>query len=267
MENYKLAYKGNFRLIVEPKMNGRLDMAIDEALLEAVGSGESKPVIRLYGFSPATLSFGRFQRIKESIHKEIIIRDGIDYVRRPTGGHAVLHDDELTYAFILARTHLEPFRKRTIYTFIAEILLEGLKNLGLKAQINSARVGDLHNPDCFGTKSEYEISSPSGKKMIGSAQFSTRHGVLQHGSIPIGPSYRKISTYLEIDKNLKGNEPTCIEEELKNDVSFAECREAFSLAVQNTLPVELSELTPEEKGRAQEILEEKYSKDSWNLNY
>ncbi|RKX84120.1 MAG: lipoate--protein ligase family protein, partial [Spirochaetes bacterium] len=181
-------------------MNGRLDMAVDEALLEAVGAGESNPVIRLYGFSPAALSFGRFQRIQESIHKDTILRDGIDYVRRPTGGHAVLHDDELTYAVILARTHLEPFKKRTVYQFIAEILLKGLVNLGLKAKINSTRVGDLHNPDCFGTKSEYEISSVSGEKMIGSAQFSTRHGVLQHGSIPIGPSYKRIGKYLEIEK-------------------------------------------------------------------
>lgn len=247
-------------------MNGRLDMAVDEALLEAVGAGESSPVIRLYGFSPAALSFGRFQRIQESIHKDTILRDGIDYVRRPTGGHAVLHDDELTYAVILARTHLEPFKKRTVYQFIAEILLKGLVNLGLKAQINSTRVGDLHNPDCFGTKSEYEISSVSGEKMIGSAQFSTRHAVLQHGSIPIGPSYKRIGKYLEIEKNLNGSGPTCIEEELKKDISFTQCREAFSRAVQDTLPIEISELSPKEKKRAEELLEEKYSKDSWNLS-
>ena len=248
-------------------MNGQFDMAIDEALLESVGAGKSGPVIRLYGFSPATLSFGRFQHIKDSILFNDLMRDGMGYVRRPTGGHAVLHDDELTYSVILSRNHLIPFRKRTIYMFIAEILLKGLNNLGLNAYINLSRIGELRNPDCFATKGEYEISSLSGKKIIGSAQMTTRQGVLQHGSIPIGPSYKRIENYLKIDKTVFNTEPDCIEKELKKDVSYEECRDAFSHAVQDMLPTEISELTGREIRRAEKILEETYSKDSWNLLY
>ncbi len=227
-------------------MNGQFDMAVDEALLESVGAGESGPVVRLYGFSPAALSFGRFQHIRDSILINNLTRDGIGYVRRPTGGHAVLHDDELTYSVILSRNHLTPFRKRTIYEFIAEILLKGLNNLGLDAYINFSRIGELRNPDCFATKGEYEISSPSGKKMIGSAQMTTRQGVLQHGSIPIGLSCKRIGNYLKIGKTVFNTEPACIEEELKKSVSYEKCRDAFSHAVQNMLPAEISELTGRE---------------------
>ncbi|NOY08153.1 MAG: lipoate--protein ligase family protein [Spirochaetes bacterium] len=242
-------------------------MAVDEALLESVGAGKSGPVIRLYGFSPAALSFGRFQHIKDSILISNLIRDGVGYVRRPTGGHAVLHDEELTYSVILSRNHLIPFRKRTIYRFIGEILIKGLNNLGLNASINLNRTGELRNPDCFATKGEYEISSLSGKKLIGSAQMTTRQGVLQHGSIPIGPSYKRIGNYLKIDKTDFNTEPACIEEELKKSVSYEECRDAFLHAVQDMLPIEISELTGREIRRAEEISEKKYSKDSWNLLY
>ncbi|HET6487767.1 MAG TPA: octanoyltransferase, partial [Spirochaetia bacterium] len=75
----------SWRLILHPRMEGRSDMAIDEALLEAVGNGRSGPVVRLYGFSPATLSLGRFQRIQDRLIHDRLTADGVTLVRRPTG--------------------------------------------------------------------------------------------------------------------------------------------------------------------------------------
>ncbi len=178
-----------FRLVVHPKMEGRLDMAIDEALAEAVGSGRSAQVVRLYGFSPPTLSLGRFQRTEGVLLEERLAQDGVTLVRRPTGGHAVLHDDELTYSVVLSKEliaeQLGDSRKQTVYGFIAEILLAGLQRLGIQAGINASRQGDLRNPDCFRSAGEFEIAAPDGRKLIGSAQMTTRTAILQHGSIPM----------------------------------------------------------------------------------
>ncbi|HET6486674.1 MAG TPA: hypothetical protein VFH83_09660, partial [Spirochaetia bacterium] len=92
-----------FRLIVHPKMDGRWNMAVDEALAEAAGGGQSLPVVRLYGFSPPTLSLGRFQKARGQLDAGRLASDGVVLVRRPTGGHAVLHDDELTYSVALPK--------------------------------------------------------------------------------------------------------------------------------------------------------------------
>ena len=81
-----------FRLILHPRMEGRLDMAIDEALAEAVGRGESPPVFRLYGFSPATLSLGRFQKINGCWEPGLLQADGRD---PPHGAPQVLRDGRL----------------------------------------------------------------------------------------------------------------------------------------------------------------------------
>ena len=102
-------------MLIHDKMNGRLNMAIDESLLKGMEGENPQPVIRLYGFSPPTISIGKFQKTEGFLNLQKIENDGITLVRRPTGGQAVLHDNELTYSVIMARTHIEPFRKRIIY--------------------------------------------------------------------------------------------------------------------------------------------------------
>lgn len=151
-----------FRLLVDPRGEGRWNMAVDEALMESVAAG-GPPVLRLYGFSPPTLSLGRFQAVARRLDPGALARDGVTLVRRPTGGQAVLHDEELTYAVALGRGDLEPFTKREIYRFISGLLLEGLRLLGIEAVVNRHRSGSPFHPDCFGTSGEYEISSPWGR--------------------------------------------------------------------------------------------------------
>ena len=134
-------------------MEGRLDMAIDEALAEAVGAGRSGQVIRLYGFSPPTLSLGRFQRIKGLYSPELLARDGVTLVRRPTGGHAVLHDDELTYSVILSKTliaeRLGGSRKRTVYEFIARDPSGGTCQAGGRGKDQLLPTGRPSKPGLF----------------------------------------------------------------------------------------------------------------------
>jgi lipoyl(octanoyl) transferase len=258
-----------FRLLLHPRMEGRLDMAIDEALAEAVGAGQSPPVVRLYGFFPPTLSLGRFQKIKDHFSAPLLTTDGITLVRRPTGGHAVLHDNELTYSVMLPKegtgTLLGGARKREVYTFIARILLSGLAEMGITGQINSSQRGDIHNPDCFGSAGEYEITGRQGRKLIGSAQMTTRRAILQHGSIPLENPGRRIFRYIQVDESVDSHEPSCLNEETGRTLTFEEVQGAFARAFRSALPAEDSELRPEEEAAARRILQAKYESDTWNL--
>ena len=267
-------------------MEGRLDMAIDEALAEAVGDGRSEQVVRLYGFSPPTLSLGRFQRIRGKYFPERLAADGVTLVRRPTGGHAVLHDDELTYSVILSKEliakRLGDARKRTVYDFIARLLLAGLANLGVRGLINASRQGDLRNPDCFASAGEFEITSEDGRKLIGSAQMTTRRAVLQHGSIPLSSPARRVLRYLSPEENGQARDPgavprafmqarypapSSLDEQAGRRLSFQEVQEGFASAFLDGLDAERSELSPGERDEAARILKKKYASDEWNLAY
>lgn len=242
-------------------------MAVDEVLLKQVENDESPPVVRLYGFSPPTLSVGRFQRIKDEIIFNRLKQDKITLVRRPTGGQAVLHHKELTYAVILGKDCIVPFRKREIYRFIASLLLEGLKNLGILGFSNRNRKGSLHNPDCFRSTGEYEISGTSEKKLIGSAQIMTRTASLQHGSIPLDDSYKKISFYFNQKSNNRQMEGSSIQEELKAEISFTEAQDAFSRSFKSSLKTESADLSSKERQMVKELYRSKYMEDEWNLMY
>ena len=262
----------SFRLILDEPGDGQLNMAVDEALMESVGSGESPATVRLYGFAPPTLSFGRFQRVRDKIQWQRVREHGITLVRRPTGGQAVLHDQELTYAVVLHKNHLQPFQKREIYGFIAELLLAGLVRLGVKGQSNRKRSGDLHNPDCFRSTGEYEIATSAAKKLIGSAQVVNRSASLQHGAIPLDMSYKRIDSYLALGPESQLPEPSCLSDELGKPVSFPQAVKAFAEGFDRALreggaSLESGMLSSRERRRAQELLEKKYSGDEWNLLY
>lgn len=170
-------------------------MAVDEALLQCMAPG-SAPVLRLYGFSPPCVSLGRFQAAADLGDDAARVCDGVDLVRRPTGGRAVLHDDEVTYAVVLGRHHLQPFTKRAAYRASAALLLRLLGVLGVRGAVQSSNAAAADaDPDCYRATGEYEITA-GGNKLVGSAQITTRDAALQHGSIPLSTSYARIGRYL-----------------------------------------------------------------------
>lgn len=270
MSNSELRYSENtsFRLILGGPQEGRWNMAVDEALLEAVSAGESPPVIRLYGFEPATLSVGRFQPTKEKVDFSLLEKEGLTFVRRPTGGQSVLHTEELTYAFVVGKGHLEPFGKRWVYRFIAPLLMGGLARLGVSGiRASAAQRGDPRNPDCFGSTGEYEIDSRAGRKLVGSAQMVTRTAVLQHGSIPLSARGRAIVRYLRLEEQQSTDHASNVAEELGRPVTFEDALAGFHAHLGERLPVEVGELKAEESRRAHELLNEKYATDQWNRKY
>jgi lipoyl(octanoyl) transferase len=163
--------------------SGALNMAVDQALLESVQEG-SRPALRLYLWQPACLSFGRNQLARGLYDPARARAAGIEIVRRPTGGLAVLHDQELTYSVAA------PLRlfggPRAAYAAINRALVDGLRTLGVPAAL--APTGPRREPfaaaaePCFYAAATGEVVA-HGHKLVGSAQRAERGTLLQHGSI------------------------------------------------------------------------------------
>ncbi|MGR3178841.1 MAG: lipoate--protein ligase family protein [Candidatus Anammoxibacter sp.] len=169
-----------FRFIDTGINNGVKNMALDEAVMSFVRTGKVLPTIRLYQWRPSCLSLGHFQ-ILSDINMAKCKEQGVDIVRRLTGGKAVLHNDELTYSFIAPRTFLSRSIKKS-YKTIADPILNTLKQLGLNASLNNEKTNKVSSPICFYDSSCYEINV-NNKKIVGSAQTRIKDVFLQHGSI------------------------------------------------------------------------------------
>ena len=196
-----------WRLIRDGFNDGYYNMAVDEAIADAVEKGVSPPTLRLYGWKSPTLSIGYSQRTDKKIDTEYCRKNKIDIVLRPTGGRAVLHDKEVTYSFISPKNNpLFPDNISGTYRVIGEALSKGLSILGIDANSNSAcRIPHsvFRNPSCFATTSQYEITV-DGKKLIGSAQRRFKNSFLQHGSIPLENHHETLALCLGFKEGYKG---------------------------------------------------------------
>jgi len=160
-------------------------MAIDAAILAAVEAGKSLPTLRLYRWNPPCLSLGYSQAFSD-VEEEELAAYGWDVVRRPTGGRAILHTDELTYAVIGPKS--DPRLAGSLmdsYQHISKALFAALSQMGLPVKVHSGKNPEAHHqPVCFENPSNYEITA-NGKKIIGSAQARKKTSLLQHGSLPL----------------------------------------------------------------------------------
>ncbi|MER2106574.1 MAG: biotin/lipoate A/B protein ligase family protein [Solibacillus sp.] len=258
------------------------NMALDEALLDWHSAGMIPPVIRFYEWNPATLSIGYFQRAEKDIDLEKVRAQGMGFVRRPTGGRAVLHDRELTYSVIVSEDY--PDMPKTVteaYRVISEGLLLGFQKLGLEAYFSvpdtdEARE-DLKKPKsavCFDAPSWYELVV-EGRKVAGSAQTRQKGVILQHGAILIDLDEEKLLSVFRFDSDeakeaMRRKLPekaVAINDLAKREVSVAECVEAFHEGFGEALAIELIpyELTNEQLAYVEEIERTKYQSDEWNF--
>ncbi len=172
-------------ILREGDRSGRYNMARDLALADLVRS-DGQPRLRLYGWRRPTLSLG-YGQARDAFSPARLKEMGVDLVRRPTGGRAVLHQYEVTYAFIVPAQDL-PGDVRSTYLEIARPLLAALRELG--ADVGLA--GDPGQPgqdeNCFQQPSWYEIEV-EGRKLLGSAQVRHLGVLLQHGALPLQLDY------------------------------------------------------------------------------
>ncbi len=263
-----------WRLLLEPHPRpGALNMAIDEAILRAVAAGQSPPTLRLYGWSPPTLTLGRGQPSADA-DVAVLAKAGVDLVRRMTGGTAVLNRDELTYTVAVAENDLH--LAGTIvesYRAVGAALVSALASLGLttaEAKEHERGVGPPSSRDrapvCFEIPSDYEVTV-GGRKLIGSAQMRVRGGILQHGSLPLKGDIGAISAYLtqRPDPVRIRSLAITLQEALGRFAPWAEAAGALIAAFRETLDLSLveSSLSRDERAQAEALLTAKYGNPSW----
>lgn len=262
-----------WRLLETGWQDGATNMAIDEAIMEAVAAGEQPPTLRFYGWQPPCLSLGYAQGW-QAVDWEACAARGWDVVRRPTGGRAILHVDELTYCVCAPED--EPRLQGGIlpsYMRLSAALAHGLELLGLEPQRAGApEPGAATGPVCFDAPSNYEITS-GGRKLVGSAQARRRGMVLQHGTLPLYGDLLRIVNALQFEDEaaraaaaaaLHASALT-LEEALGRRAPFGEAAAALAagFAVTLNLQLEPDVLSAGELERTQAIRAEKYANDSW----
>ena len=269
-----------WRIIYSKALDGAWNMAVDEAILEAVGQGSSSPTLRLYAWQPPCLSLG-YAQPHSDVDLAALNNSGWQIVRRPTGGRAILHTDELTYA-VIAPLHesrveggiLESYRR------LAGALLQALQLLGLHAQAdhNYHRPADSqpNGAVCFDVPSNYEITA-NGKKIIGSAQARRLSGVLQHGSLPLCGDLTRITRVLAFPNENERREAaakllehaTTLETILKRPISWADAASVFKTGFEQSLDLNLKpgHLNGIELKRAAELVKEKYGNPEWTNRF
>jgi lipoate-protein ligase A len=278
-----------WRLLLSEPADGPLNMAIDEAILLAVAQGRSLPTLRFYRWAPPCLSLGYAQPVADADFARLAALS-FDCVRRPTGGKAILHADELTYSINAPQTDprmgggiVESYRR------LSEGLLRGLTLLGAVARndktfttestesaekdkrensVDSVLSAVKNNPVCFITPSNYEITA-NGKKLIGSAQSRKQGMVLQHGSLPLAGDIARICEALAFPDEAARAEArrrvreraTTLEAALGRAVSWQAAAEAMTLGFAEVLALELhpGPLTAEEWETARLLRDTKYS--------
>jgi len=263
-----------WRLLITPPARGAWNMAVDEAILEQIGRGEALPTLRLYAWDPACLSLGYAQPFTD-VDVARLKAHGWEVVRRPTGGRAILHVDELTYSVIgpadhplLAGSVLESYQR------LAQALLAAVRLLELPVEMKEEgnRSSAMTNAVCFEVPSTYEITV-GGKKLIGSAQARRKEGVLQHGSLPLSGDLTRITEALVFPDETARRQAaarllgraTTVESALGRAVAWETAAQAFIRAfeAQLGLSFEQGELSPAEIRRAEELVKEKYDHPAW----
>ena len=190
-------FGGEFELIHSGFSDGQYNMDFDSERTRAVAEGTALPMFRFYGWKPWAVSLGYNQK-EGQIDGSLCREKGFDIVRRPTGGRAVLHADELTYSVVMNVP--QNLSVHDIYRLIHIVLLQGMRQLGAEglgfekaqADLRSFYQKSAMSVSCFASSARYEIES-DGRKIVGSAQRLFGKTLLQHGSILLGSGHEQLS--------------------------------------------------------------------------
>ncbi len=174
-----------WRLIPPIEASGQIQMSIDRWLLQQHVLGQIPPTLRFYTWSKPTISLGYHQRHYPEHWQSLVWQDStVDIVKRPTGGRGVLHQGDLTYAFIGSGF---VGKRVEVYQQICQFLIDGWRSIGVELGYGTAGTGYIHNPNCFGTATSADLVCVDGYKLIGSAQLIKSGAILQHGSMRLNP--------------------------------------------------------------------------------
>lgn len=256
----------NFRLLTTGHNSAATNMAIDEAVLDHIARSSSPPTLRFYGWSPPAISIGYFQSLAEEVDLVACAQEGVSYVRRITGGGAVLHEHEITYSIHIPESAAAaltlPLGILESYEKICGGILKGLKLLGLSAKF--VPLNDI-----------ILIKDGAVKKISGNAQTRKKGIILQHGTILLKVDVDKMFSLLKVpSEKLKGKliedvkqRVTSLSDALGREVKFEEAllllKKGFSEEFFGC-EFQTGALSESEKTLAQKLAAEKYISDEWN---
>ena len=219
-------------------------MAIDAGLLDEVEESPApRTIVRFYQWRRPTVSLGRNQQITNAVDEDYCAQNGIDIVHRPTGGRAVLHDDELTYAVISNDTSYFGDTIYGNYRRVSEALCEAFSRVGVQAVLacdtrKPSIAGLEKDPPCFVSTSRYELMV-NGRKIVGSAQRRLRRSFLQHGSMPIACDPERLARITRMaDASILRQEMAGITEFLSDRPSIEILTSAMIAAFQRYFSIE-----------------------------
>lgn len=249
----------HWRFLLSPPDDGPGNMALDEALMaRALRTGEA--VLRVYAWSVPTLSLGRNQRARGAYDLAEAERSGVAFVRRPTGGRALLHHREVTYSVTMPTESADD--AASAYSFINSVLLGALSALGVPAQraTGAPSIPPGLRP-CFDAPSEHEIVV-DGRKLVGSAQWRRAGALLQHGSILVRDDQRMIARLLRL--SMATPAAATLAESLGREPDLAEVAHALRGALQSRAGEAVPALDVEpDCGADAAALRERYADDAW----
>ncbi|MBI1848837.1 MAG: lipoate--protein ligase family protein [Planctomycetes bacterium] len=234
------------------------NLAVDEALLMLAAPGGA-PTLRLYGWSPHGLSLGRFQDAA-TIPREFRPTEPWTLVRRPTGGGAIHHANELTYSVVISSDHaLTPRTPMEGYARFHAPLVRALASLGASTRERGEEgAPPLPRPRtffCFGQSASSDLVTEDGLKILGSAQRRTRRGFLQHGSLPL--------------EGTAGAQrgATSVADACDRIVAFADAEAAIIEAFRAEFGIDFVELalTDAEVQLTRERIRDRYGNDDWTM--
>lgn len=244
-----------YRLIRFQYFDAFTNMALDEAIMEAVRLGNSLPTIRLYGWLPSAVSIGIFQGMHNEVNLDTAGKLGVDIIRRQTGGGAVYHDTlgEVTYSLIAPLDHF-PANVLKSYEIICEDIISALGQLGLSASF--APVNDI---------------LVNGQKISGNAQ-TRRNGIfLQHGTILYNVDVEKMFSLLNVneikltDKLIKSVKKRVTSISDQSSASMQDLQQALEFGFSRNREIEIADYSDLELSRAAELANEKYRSEAWNF--
>lgn len=187
-----------WRLLIDGPVEGACNMARDRAIQLAVEAGEAPPTLRLYRWARPTLTLGRFQSV-EDVDLQAAARLGVDVTRRFTGGRAVLHDDELTYAVIARTADGVPRGVAASYRYLCAALADAYRRIGVPAEVTQHDRAAVSSAACYLATTRADLSL-GALKLSGSAQVWHRDTVLQHGSFTVTRDAGREATVLRLDE-------------------------------------------------------------------
>ena len=254
-------------IIDEIPLDGSWNMAVDEHLFRSVQEG-TRTFLRFYMWERPTLSLGNSQKFENVVDREACRQQGIDVVRRITGGKLVLHHKELTYC--LCSSDADTFTETLggSYRMISEALVLGLKMMGIDATLAAATPSHYARDFslCFSAPAQNEIEV-NGKKLIGSAQKRKGLYFLQHGSIPIEDDESLLQKVSYFDKEKESIHMTSLQTVLNRKIHFNEAVKYLSQGFTEYFRINLKprSLTESEKTAIEDLRQQKYGNLEWTI--